>query len=65
MKHLNTKHIEIKYDVIKDIIQKRKIELLYIPTTNQLTEFLNKPMDEQTILKLTTDLRMLALEWIL
>jgi transposase InsO family protein len=38
-----TKHIDVKYHFVRDMIQKNMIELKYIPTERMLADFLTKP----------------------
>ena len=42
--HDNTKHIEIKYHFIQDMVQKGAIKLKYVPTEEQVEDVLTKPL---------------------
>ena len=42
--HDNSKHIEIKYHFIRDMVQKGAIKLKYVPTEEQVAYVLTKPM---------------------
>ena len=60
--HSKTKHIEIRHHFIRDIAEKGRISLHYIPTTEQLADIFTKPLDEHTNNYLITELGMLNLE---
>ena len=42
--HDKSKHIEIRYHFICDMVQKGAVELQYIPTDNQTTDVPTKPL---------------------
>ena len=42
--HDKSKHIEIRYHFIRDMVQKGAIKLQYIPTDDQTTNVLTKPL---------------------
>jgi hypothetical protein len=42
--HDKSKHIEMKYNFIKDMVQRRTIKLQYIRIDEQITNILTKPM---------------------
>ena len=44
MFHDKLKHIEIKYHYIQDIVQRRSINLQYLPTKEQVADVLTKPL---------------------
>ncbi|GJR27212.1 retrovirus-related pol polyprotein from transposon TNT 1-94 [Tanacetum coccineum] len=46
--HSKTKHIDIRYHFIRDLILKGDIELHFIPTEYQLANIFTKPLDEPT-----------------
>ena len=50
------KHIDIKYHFIRDALHKKKIEIIYCPTTNMIADIMTKPM---TKLKLERFKRLL------
>ena len=41
---LRCKHIDIKYHFIRDTLHKKKIEIIYCPTTDMITDVMTKPM---------------------
>jgi hypothetical protein len=42
--HERLKHIEIKYYFIRDKVQEREVKIQYIPTDEQTTNILTKPL---------------------
>jgi hypothetical protein len=38
-----TKHIEMRYHYVRDIVQKNILSIQYVPTTEQTTDILTKP----------------------
>ena len=42
--HEKSKHIEIQHHFIRDMVQKGVFELQYIPTDDQTTDVLTKPL---------------------
>ena len=42
--HDKSKHIEIRYHFIRDMVQKGAVELQYIPTDDQTADVLTKPL---------------------
>ena len=42
--HDKSKHIEIKYHYIWDMVQRRAIKLQYVPTEEQVVDVLTKPL---------------------
>ena len=42
--HDKSKHIEIRYHFIRDMVQKGAVELQYIPTDDQTADVLTKPI---------------------
>ena len=42
--HDKTKHIEVRYHFIWDMVQKRVVKLKYVPTEEQVVDLLTKPM---------------------
>ena len=42
--HDKTKHIEIRYHYIRDMMQKGVVELQYVRTNDQTTDVLTKPL---------------------
>ena len=42
--HDKSKHIEIKYHFIRDMVQKGAVNLKYVPTKEQVADVLTKPL---------------------
>jgi hypothetical protein len=42
--HERSKHIEVKYHLIRDCVETKKIELEFVPTEHQLANMLTKPL---------------------
>jgi len=42
--HDRTKHIEIKYHYIRDMVEKGAVKLQYVPTNEQTVDMLTKPL---------------------
>ena len=62
VQHTKTKHIEIRHHFIRDISQKGKVELFYVPTTEQLADLFTKALDKKTVQYLIGELGMLSME---
>nr|GEY54332.1 retrovirus-related Pol polyprotein from transposon TNT 1-94 [Tanacetum cinerariifolium] len=58
--HSRTKHIDIRYQFIRDHILKGNIELHFIPTQYQLVDIFTKPLDEPTFKRLIVKLEELV-----
>ncbi|KAK1661717.1 hypothetical protein QYE76_049876, partial [Lolium multiflorum] len=46
VQHSRTKHIEIRNHFIRDHVARGDIELIYVPTKDQLADIFTKPLDE-------------------
>ena len=44
MFHDKSKHIEIKYHYIRDMVQRGVVKLLYVATEEQIADVLTKPL---------------------
>jgi hypothetical protein len=42
--HDRSKHIEIKYHYIRDMVQRKTIHVQYLPTHEQITDIFTKPL---------------------
>ena len=42
--HDRSKHIEIKYHYIRDMVQRGAVKLLYVATDEQVVDMLTKPL---------------------
>nr|GEU34265.1 retrovirus-related Pol polyprotein from transposon TNT 1-94 [Tanacetum cinerariifolium] len=60
--HSRTKHIDIRYHLIRDHILKGVIELHFVPTDLQLADIFTKPLSEPSFTRLIAELGMLNIE---
>ncbi|GKB57057.1 hypothetical protein Tco_0913243, partial [Tanacetum coccineum] len=60
--HSRTKHIDIRYDFIRDHILKGDIKLHFVPTDLQLADIFTKPLVEPSFTRLVAELGMLNIE---
>jgi len=42
--HARTKHIDIQHHYVRELVKERTINLIYIPTADQLADVLTKPL---------------------
>lgn len=61
IQHSKTKHIEIRHHLIMDNVEKGKIELMDIPTDDQLADIFTKPLDEHNMTFLNGKVGMLSI----
>ncbi len=47
MYHSRTKHIDVKYNFIKELVFQRKLVPQYIPTNEMIADVLTKPLPKQ------------------
>ena len=47
IQHSRTKHIDIRYHFLKDNIQKSKIELIFVPSPEEIADLFTKALDEK------------------
>ena len=45
VQHSKTKHIELRYHFIRDLVDKKIVVLEYIPTDHQNADIFTKPLD--------------------
>ena len=45
--HKRSKHIDIRFHFIRDVVNKREIEIKYVMSKNQLADLLTKPLPKQ------------------
>ena len=62
VQHTKTKHIQIRHHFIRDNVEKGKVSLHYVSTTEQLADIFTKALDDQTTSYLITELGMLNLD---
>jgi hypothetical protein len=54
--HSRTKHIEVRYHLLRDNVEKGTIVLSHVPTQNQLADIFTKPLDQATFVRLRGEL---------
>ena len=42
--HDQTKHMEMRYHYVRDMVQRRVVELQFVPTDEQVGDMLTKPL---------------------
>jgi len=50
--HSRTKHIELRYHFLRELVESNVLQLEYISTENQLADILTKPLDQKRFLHL-------------
>ena len=50
--HSRTKHIEIRYHFIRNLVEDKVLELCFIPTEHQLADLFTKPLDSSRFVSL-------------
>ena len=45
--HSKTKHIELRYHFIRDLVEKQVLELSFVPTKTQLADLFTKALDTE------------------
>lgn len=56
--HQRVKHIDVKYNFIRELVQKNVISVRYISTTNQKADILTKALSKVTFIKLRERLKL-------
>jgi hypothetical protein len=46
IQHSRTKHIDIRHHFVREILQRKEIEIKYIQTSEMLADFLTKPLSK-------------------
>ena len=47
IQHSRTKHIDIRYHFLKDNVHKSKIELIFVPSPEEIADVFTKAVDEK------------------
>jgi hypothetical protein len=51
-----TKHMDVRYHLIRELVQSNTIQVQYMPTESMVADILTKPLDSKLFLKFQTDL---------
>ena len=58
--HARTKHIDIRYHFVRDLVQKKEIEVDYCPTTDMLADIMTKGLSRPRFQDLCNKLGIIA-----
>ena len=61
VQHSRTKHIDIRHHFLRDHVSKKDISLEGVRTEDQLADIFTKPLDENTLCRLRSELNVLDL----
>ena len=59
IQHSRTKHIEIRHHFLRDHVLKCDIELEFVPTKRQIADIFTKPLKEEQLCYIRTELGMM------
>ncbi|KAK6160828.1 hypothetical protein DH2020_004209 [Rehmannia glutinosa] len=60
--HNRTKHIEIRHHFLRDCVSKRKIEISFVPSQDQLADIFTKPLSSETFSSIRARLGIMHIE---
>ncbi|KAK6143271.1 hypothetical protein DH2020_023619 [Rehmannia glutinosa] len=60
--HNRTKHIEIRHHFLRDCVSKRKIEISFVPSHDQLADIFTKPLSIETFASIRARLGIMHIE---
>ncbi|KAK6120548.1 hypothetical protein DH2020_045714 [Rehmannia glutinosa] len=60
--HNRTKHIEIRHHFLRDCVSKRKIEISFVPSQDQLANIFTKPLSSETFASIRARLGIMHIE---
>ncbi|KAK6131602.1 hypothetical protein DH2020_034616 [Rehmannia glutinosa] len=60
--HNRTKHIEIRHHFLRDCVSKRKIEISFVPSQDQLADIFTKPLSSETFALIRARLGIMHIE---
>ena len=58
--HKRTKHIDVRYHYTRELIEKKMLELKYIPSEEQAADGLTKPLQKNKHMKMVSQLHMVT-----
>jgi hypothetical protein len=61
IQHSRSKHIEIKHHFIRDHVNKKEIELVFVNTENQLADIFTKPLVEDRFISIKEKLNIIKI----
>lgn len=59
--HGRSKHIDVRYHFLRDLVREGKIELVHCSTDEQVSDIMTKPLKVETFMKLRSRLGMCRL----
>ena len=62
VQHSRTRHIKIQYQFIPELVESKELEIMYLPTDLQLTDFFTKPLDHIRFESVRKSIGMIFLE---
>ncbi|KAK6148389.1 hypothetical protein DH2020_019301 [Rehmannia glutinosa] len=60
--HNRTKHMEIRHHFLRDCVSKRKIEISFVPSQDQLADIFTKPLSSETFASIRARLGIMHIE---
>ena len=60
VQHSMTKHISIRYHFIREHVEEGTVELVFVPTDQQVADIFTKPLCEATFTRLVNELGMIS-----
>ncbi|KAK6149485.1 hypothetical protein DH2020_017010 [Rehmannia glutinosa] len=60
--HNRTKHIEIRHHFLRDCVSKRKIEISFVPSQDQLADIFTKPLTSESFASIRARLGIMHIE---
>ena len=59
--HVHTKHVEIDFHFVRDMVASKQLIVRFISSTDQLADLLTKPISSNRFLQLRTKLNVLSI----
>jgi hypothetical protein len=61
--HSRTKHIDIRYHFIREVVEEEKLELVYVPGEDNIADILTKPLSPKTFEKFAEQLGLRRIDY--